>query len=63
MISFLKVRFTKKIFGAGINMKIEKYYIHAYPEIMYYLPSGSPGYKIMVTEDPYEGVNAKLIKE
>lgn len=33
------------------------------PEITYYLPSGSPGYKIIVSHTPYEGVTAQLMKE
>jgi hypothetical protein len=50
-------------FALKDTIQVDRYYIDAYPETIYYLPSGSPGYKIMVVEDPYDGVEARLVKE
>lgn len=51
--------------GFALKEKIEitKLWIEAWPECIYYLPSSSTGYKIMVTECPIEGINCRLVKE
>ena len=43
-------------------IEVEEYYIEAYPETIWYITSEIPGRKIMITEDPYEGLNTKYIK-
>jgi hypothetical protein len=42
------------------TITIKRIFIDEYPEIIYELPSGVPGKKIIVTEDPYVGVEVYL---
>lgn len=42
------------------KITIKKTTIEEYPLVIYEIPSGFPGKKIIITECPYEGMTAKL---
>jgi len=44
-------------------IEVRSLYFEDYPEMVYFLPCGTPGCKIVVREDPYVGVSFEVVRE